>query len=104
MNFSTEEVDLNELAGMCVNFSGADVKSVICDALVKAFHRANKHLKQTDDVLKLSQTASAAESLSGLIKIEKEDLISSIESIKQTINQNERVRMKKTYIFFSLKP
>lgn len=80
-----EDVDLDELSKLCEGFTGADLKSVVCDAMIKAFHRAHKTL-QGDE--KVSQ-----EKLKSLIRIESLDLKTSIEAIKQTINKNERFKL-----------
>lgn len=83
-----ENVVLEELAEMCEGLTGADLKSVVCDALIKAFHKAHKNL-DGEDILESSLIAS--------IKLEKDHLISSIQTIKQTINKNERIKLKKMY-------
>ena len=72
---------------MCTNFTGADLKSVACDALVNAFHRAHNSINSEDQ--------NDQELIKSLIIINKEDLVSSIESIKKSINTNERETLKR---------
>jgi SpoVK/Ycf46/Vps4 family AAA+-type ATPase len=91
MNVNRDEIDLTELCKQCVNFSGADVKSVMCDALVKAFHRIKGNLQlEPEESLKIE----SHEDLVELIRIENYDLISSVESIRESINASERARMR----------
>ena len=93
-------IDIESLSESCVGFSGADIKSVICDALVKAFHRTKSILNLNDDNKFKSFTSEtrknvSQEKLRSSIRIEENDLISSIHAIKQTINQNERQKLKR---------
>ena len=74
------DVDLKELCIHCELFTGADIKSVVCDALIKAFHKAQKQSSE-EDILKS-------------IRLDKNDFISSLNSIKNTINLNERKKLK----------
>jgi SpoVK/Ycf46/Vps4 family AAA+-type ATPase len=94
-----ENINLDDVSSMCIGFTGADVKSAVCDALVKAFHRAHNSLSMNDgleiDTLKSEENASISqEKLRNSIRIEEKDLISSINTIKQSINQSERTRLK----------
>jgi SpoVK/Ycf46/Vps4 family AAA+-type ATPase len=67
--------------------SGADIKSIVCDSFLKAFHRLHStsttHDLQEETILRSS------------IRINQSDFISSIEAIQQTINKNERIKLKK---------
>ena len=94
-------IDMGVISEMCADFSGADIKSVVCDALVKAFHRAHNDLSTTAPNTEFksfkqdeSQIVSQNE-LRSSIKIGENDLISSINAIKQTINKNDRLRLKR---------
>lgn len=82
------DVDLEELCEeWCKEedyLTGADIKSVACDALVKAFHRAHNEL---DDSLDQSEIRSS-------IEICRADLVSSLESVKKTISKKEREQLK----------
>lgn len=83
---------------MCKDFSGADLKSIVCDALVKGFHRAHDSLANEKGLdLKIGssqQTEISQDMLQSRIKISMHDMTSSVETIKKTINMNERMRMK----------
>jgi SpoVK/Ycf46/Vps4 family AAA+-type ATPase len=67
---------------MCSGFTGADCKSVACDALINAFHRVQNSIKD--------ENQNDQELIKSLIEIKKKDLVTSIESIKKNINKNER--------------
>ena len=82
-------VDFSELSEMCVGFTGADVKSVACDALLKSFHRVKVEL---DPVGKGNEA-----DLRSKLFIEREDFVTSIEEIKQTIDSNERNKLTRMY-------
>lgn len=95
LNFDREKISIDELSDMCEGLSGADVKSIVGDALVKAFHRATKGdhsflLESRRDL----QTSDKENELIEKICVEKDDLLASINSIKQTINFNERHKLK----------
>jgi SpoVK/Ycf46/Vps4 family AAA+-type ATPase len=105
MNLNSD-VDLNEISEFCVGLSGADIKSIVCDSLVKAFHRAHKNLKgQNEDEsnfeVKLGSNVedlnSIQEKLQSSIKIERNDLTTSIDTFKKTINKSEREDLKEMY-------
>ena len=96
LNYDSEKISIEELSEMCEGLTGADIKSIVGDAQVKAFHRVTKsdnsfifegaarsweEKKQTDDLV-------------NLIKVEKEDLLTSIKAIRQTINFSERNKLK----------
>ena len=104
------DIDSGVIAEMCSELTGADVKSIVCDALVKAFHRAHNEITKSDlpqidndngfklnlnvkndyeDVLAMQQKLQSS------IVIEKHDLLSSVESVKKTINKNEREKLKR---------
>ncbi len=34
-----DDIDLDEVTIQCDNFTGADIKALVCDALIRAFHR-----------------------------------------------------------------
>ena len=92
-----ENIDLDDVSSMCLGFTGADVKSAVCDALVIAFH--HNSLSMSDglevDTLKSEENPShSQEKLRNSIRIEAKDLISSINTIQQSINQSERIRLK----------
>ena len=93
-------IDIGVISEMCTDFSGADIKSVVCDALVKAFHRAHNDLSTEDNSefksFKHEDNKNILqEKLRSSIKIEENDLISGINTIKQTINKNERLKLKR---------
>jgi SpoVK/Ycf46/Vps4 family AAA+-type ATPase len=83
---------------MCKDFSGADLKSIVCDALVKAFHRSHDNLAKEKGLdLKIGssqQNEISQDMIQSCIKISMQDLTTSVETIKKTINMNERMRMK----------
>ncbi|RMZ93119.1 Peroxisome biogenesis factor 1 [Brachionus plicatilis] len=79
----SDDVDWKDVAGYCEFFSGADVKSAICDALIKAFHKVEKE-KCEQDILES-------------IILDKGVLMSSLDSIRDSINLNERKKLKKKY-------
>ena len=80
------DVDFNPIIGLCQDLSGADIKSIVCDSFLKAFHR----LHSTSDTHNLKE-----ETLRSSIRIKQSDFISSIEVIQQTINKSERIKLKK---------
>jgi ATP-dependent 26S proteasome regulatory subunit len=93
-------VDLNKIAEMCDEFTGADIKSVVCDALIKAFHRAHDELTSKADALVdfASNKILKQESIKSLIKVNNEDFVSSITAIKTTIDKGERFKLKNLYL------
>lgn len=95
LKFDREKISIDELSDMCEGLSGADVKSIVGDALVKAFHRATKgdHSFLLESRRDLS-TQTSDNDLMEKICVEKDDLLVSIDSIKQTINLNERHKLK----------
>lgn len=84
------EISIDELSKLCDGLSGADIKSIVNDALVKAFHRAAKE----DKSLLIYYNQKQSENLINQIELKREDLITSIESVKQTVNFNERNKLK----------
>lgn len=76
----SSDVDFKELCICCELFTGADIKSIVCDALIKAFHKVEKQYSQ--------------ENILESIRLDKDDFISSLNSIKNTINLNERKKLK----------
>jgi peroxin-1 len=104
LNFN-EDVDFDVLCQYCEDFTGADIKAVVCDALLKAFHRMNKvknvkALSAEDENEMLRQSCSMdfdcnEDELKKLIRIQQEDFLLSINSIKESINQNERQKLKR---------
>ena len=96
--FDSENIDLDELVDLCEGLSGADIKAIVGDALVKAFHRITK---DNDDFLLTSSCETnrhkQTEELISQVKIEKNDLLTSIASLKQAVNFNERKKLKLMY-------
>ena len=90
------DVNLGELSVLCDNFTGADIKSVVCDALLKGFHRVNDKLDKNP---KKKKNDNDDDLVRGSIEIERRDFLSSIESIKQSINTSERLKFKKMSAF-----
>jgi len=95
LKFDSDEIDVDELSELCEGLSGADVKSIVGDALVKAFHRVTKE----DNSFFLAtghvhDNSKQSNDFINSIKVEKDDLLTSINSIKQTINFNERKKLK----------
>jgi SpoVK/Ycf46/Vps4 family AAA+-type ATPase len=99
----SENVNIEVLADMCVDLTGADVKSVVCDALVRAFHRAHKSLASEsvqDDPFDMKISASNDSEavqmrLQESIVIDHVDLVTSIETVRKTINKTERLSLKR---------
>lgn len=96
--FDSDNIDLDELVDLCEGLSGADIKAIVGDALVKAFHRITK---DNDDFLLTSSCEAnrhkQTEELISQVKIEKNDLLTSIASLKQSVNFNERKKLKLMY-------
>jgi SpoVK/Ycf46/Vps4 family AAA+-type ATPase len=102
-----DDVSVEELAELCDDLTGADVKSIVCDALVKAFHRAHKTLANCDDCgeeefsLRMNSAKSSVENeamqveLQAAIEIKREDLATSVEAVKKTVNGVERQALKR---------
>jgi SpoVK/Ycf46/Vps4 family AAA+-type ATPase len=91
------DVDLNKIAEMCDEFTGADIKSVVCDALIKAFHRAHSNLTSKVDasIEYLSKKkAFKQDTVRDSIKVNNEDFVSSIKAIRATIDKSERFKLK----------
>lgn len=88
------DVDFEVLSRLCQDMSGADIKSIVCDSFLKAFHR----LHTSASLLLVDDENKIKEKLRSSIKIAQLDFISSIESIQQTINKNERTKLKKMYV------
>ena len=84
------DVDLDELAKLCDEFTGADVKSIVCDALLKAFHRVHQTMAESDSHSSLHKE----DDLRNSIRISKDDFVSSIATINKTINHKERQKLK----------
>lgn len=84
-----DDVNFEELSQCCVDLSGADIKSIVCDAFLKAFHRTKSTL--------FLENNKDSDNLRNSIKICNLDFVLSYESIKQTINKNERFKLKKMY-------
>ena len=85
-------VNFDELSKLSEDLSGADIKSIVCDAFLKAFHRTQDSLVITT---KVSLVEKDTFNLRNSIKINQTDFISSIESVKLTINKNERIKLKR---------
>lgn len=89
-------VDLSMLVKDCTYFTGADIKSLICDALLKAFHRLYDKFELNEEDFSVEQFNFDKESRKDIvdkITITHEDLLTSIKTIKKTININERIRL-----------
>lgn len=91
MNIESD-VDFDELSRLCEDLSGADIKSIVCDAFLKAFHRTHDNLVVPS---KTSITETDTVVLRKSIKINRLDFVSSIDLVKQAINKNERIKLKK---------
>lgn len=76
----SSDIDFKDLSILCPYFTGADIKSVVCDAMIKAFHKTDKQSSQSN--------------IFDSIIIEKNDLLSSLNSIRNSINLNERKKLK----------
>ena len=88
-----DDVDLDELAKLCDEFTGADVKSIVCDALLKAFHRVHQTISESESF----SSPHKEDDLRNSIKISREDFVASIETINKTINHKERLKLKTMY-------
>ena len=97
VSLNNRYIHLDELVGFCNSFTGADVKSVVCDALIKAFHRTQDastlptnefHEMRLDDKLD-------NENLVANIVINRADFLSSVQNIEKTINRNERNKLNR---------
>lgn len=90
-----EDIDLRVLSGLCDDFTGADIKSVVCDAFLKAFHRFNdiNPLKKEKNIKE--KVMDIDQNLRSKIIINLSDMNESIETIRKSINKNERNRFKK---------
>jgi len=91
-----EEDYFDKLSSLCVDLmlSGADIKSIVCDAYLKAFHRVT---------LPINNNNNDDENLRSLIKVKYSDFETSINEMKRTINRNERIKLNLFYQNWMLK-
>ena len=88
-------MSMKDISAMCVGFSGAEIKSACCDALIAAFHRAHGNLdkqmtsskKNTDQ-----QTIDHQDAIYSAMRVERHDLVASIQAVQATFNKTERFR------------
>ena len=91
MNLSSD-VDLDALSSVCCDFTGADIKSMVCDAMLKAFHRLHlptNEFGRSDKALEEDQRL--------MIQIEMDDLLTSAETLRDSMNRAERQRLRRMY-------
>jgi peroxin-1 len=86
-----DQINLREIAELSTDFSGADIKSVVCDAVLRAFHRIKD--VSAESIQTLNQNLDS-ESIRESIKIEAQDLIQSIQSIRKSISALDRAKLK----------
>lgn len=87
------DVCLGELSEMCEDFTGADVKSVVCDALLKSFHRVKANIELT----RPGEFEENEADLRGRIVIEMQDFVSSVQEIKKMLDKDERRKNTRMY-------
>lgn len=99
-------VNFIELANLCENFTGADIKALVCDALIRAFHRIYEKNNDFDDQLdvkwsqfytinKSNDNIKSQEDLLSNIYISQDDFLTSLNTIEKSINKSERLRLNK---------
>lgn len=92
MNLAAD-VDLDTLSSVCCDFTGADIKSVVCDAMLKAFHR----LYPTDGLMANTSKAPEEEDHRLRIQIEMGDLLTCAESVRASMSRGERQKLHRMY-------
>lgn len=93
MNLAAD-VDLDTLSSLCCDFTGADIKSVVCDAMLKAFHRLHP---TTNGLIGSNLEAPEDEDHRLKIQIEMDDLLSCAESVRESMNRGERQKLRRMY-------
>ena len=93
-----EDVNLDEISKLCDHFTGADIKSLVCDAMIKAFHRVyDKNDENEENLNKYfdnKKNKNENEMISNII-ISNVDILSSIKTILKSINKAERQNLNK---------
>ena len=91
------DVDLKALSEDCAEsfFTGADIKSLMCDALVKAFHRVINESTDLRSADKRDIDQAKQKDLKNSVKISMNDLQDALAEIKKTVNKKERAQLKK---------
>jgi SpoVK/Ycf46/Vps4 family AAA+-type ATPase len=92
-----ENLNIDLIAEMCDGFTGADIKSLVCDSLIKAFHRTqetNQAMSCDFNEMKLNDRSQDV-SLTLDIVISRADFQSGVENIERTINRSERNELTK---------
>ncbi len=80
----SEEINVEEVSGMCEGFTGADVKAVVCDAVLKAFHRVRSN-------------SLGGEVKKSEIEVRIDDLVDGVQGVQKSINMEERRKLKRMY-------
>ena len=98
-----ENVNFDEIAKLCDNFTGADIKSVVCDAMIKAFHRIYDENDLDCSFSDYFQNNNEKnDDLISNVVISNSDFLSSIKTIQKSINNDERRNLNKLYVLFSI--
>jgi SpoVK/Ycf46/Vps4 family AAA+-type ATPase len=97
----SEDVNLDEISKLCNHFTGADIKSLVCDAMIKAFHRVydinNENELFEDNLNKYfdNKKNKNENDIISNIMISNVDFLSSIKTIQKSINKTERQNLNK---------
>ena len=96
----SEDVNLDEISKLCDHFTGADIKSLVCDAMIKAFHHVydkNDENQFEENLSKYFDTkmSNNENDIISNILINNLDLLSSIKTIQKSINKTERQNLNK---------
>ena len=94
----SEDVNLDEISKLCNHFTGADIKSLVCDAMIKAFHRVyDKNDENEENLNKYfdNKKNKNENDIISNIMISNVDFLSSIKTIQKSINKTERQNLNK---------
>jgi len=78
-----EGVCVEEMGGLCEEFTGADVKAVVCDALLRAFRRVREGGDGGGQVLRSE------------VRVERQDLVDAVRGVAESVNREERRRLRR---------
>ncbi len=91
----SEDVNLDKIADKCDCFTGADIKSLVCDALIRAFHRTQNKTTNEFIEIKLDDKLDSQTDLISNIIINTTDFLASVETIQKSFNRYERIKLNK---------
>ena len=91
----SEDVNLDEISKLCDNFSGAGIKSLVCDGMIKAFHHYHDKIDENQFEGNLNKYFDDKKNknendIISNITITNLDFLSTIKTIQKSINKTER--------------